>query len=224
MPPPNRQKVLSDIEIEEMLAKHALDRSMFRRLLPLLSPVKGSIAAVLVLEVVLAAVVFLRPWFVGQLIDHGLIRSDHGWTLDEGLLLWLSLGLGATWLARFVLAGVSSYFSGAAAMRVLNELRVRIFTHIQALSVGYFDRTKAGRILSRADRDVDALEAMLVQGPPEALGAVLRCGGATLMLWLISPSLLLAVATIIPPLILGIWLFNRVSQRSWAVVAENRSR
>ncbi len=222
--PPSHKQVLSDIEIEELLAKQALDRSMFRRLLPLLAPVRRQIAAVLLLEVVLAAAVFLRPWFVGQLIDHGLVRTDHGWRLDEYLLFWLCLGLGLTWLARFGLAGISSYLSGAAAMRVLNDLRVRIFTHIQALSVGYFDRTKAGRILSRADRDVDALEAMLVQGPPELLSALLRCGGAALMLWLISPPLLLALAAIIPPLVIGIWLFKRVSQRSWAVVAENRSR
>jgi ATP-binding cassette subfamily B protein len=224
MPPPDRKQILSDIEIEELLSKHVLDRSMFGRLLPLLAPVRNQIVTVLALEVALAAVVFVRPWFIGRLIDHGLVKTVHGWVLDERLLFWLSLGLAVTWLARFALAGFSSYFSGAAALRVLNDLRVGIFEHIQALSVGYFDRTKAGRILSRADRDVDALEAMVVQGPPELLSAILRCGGATLMLWLISPPLLLALAAILPPLILGIWLFKRVSQKTWTVVAENRSR
>lgn len=224
MPPPDNKRVLSDIEIEEALARQALDRGMFRRLLPLLGPVRRQIVAVLLLEILLAAVVFLRPWFVGQLIDHGLIKTDGGWLLDERLLFWLGLGLGLTWLARFCFAGVSSYLSGAAALRVLNDLRVRIFEHIRSLSVGYFDRTKAGRILSRADRDVDSLEALLVQGPPEALSAVLRFGGASLMLWLISPLLLLALASVLPVLVVGLWLFKRVSQRTWALVAENRSR
>ncbi|WP_285019961.1 ABC transporter ATP-binding protein [Novosphingobium sp. fls2-241-R2A-195] len=224
MPQPDNKRVLSDIEIEEMLARHALDRSMFRRLLPLLGPVRGQVAAVIALETLLVGIVFVRPWFIGQLLDHGLVEGAAGWTLDERLLAWLGLGLAVTWLARFLFAGVSSYLAGAAALRVLNDLRIRIFEHIQALSVGYFDRTKAGRILSRADRDVDALEALLVQGPPDILSAVLRFAGAAVMLWLLSPLLLGALATVVPFLILGTWLFKRVSQKSWAVVAENRSR
>lgn len=224
MPPPDNKRVLSDIEIEEMLARHALDRGMFGRLVPLLHPVRRQIALVFALETLLVGVVFVRPWFVGQLLDHGLVKGAHGWTLDERLLAWLSLGLAITWLARFVFAGFSNYLAGAAALRVLNDLRIRIFEHIQALSVGYFDRTKAGRILSRADRDVDALEALLVQGPPEMLSAVLRFGGAALMLWIMSPLLLMALASVVPFLVVGTWLFKRVSQKSWSVVAENRSR
>jgi putative ABC transport system ATP-binding protein len=224
VPPPDNKRVLSDIEIEEMLARKALDRSMFRRLVPLLGPVRRQVAAVFALETLLVGIVFVRPWFVGQLLDHGLVKGARGWTLDEGLLVWLSIGLAVTWLARFLFAGLSGYLAGAAALHVLNDLRIRIFEHIQALSVGYFDRTKAGRILSRADRDVDALEALLVQGPPDMLSAVLRFGGAALMLWLMSPLLLLALASVVPFLVVGTWLFKRVSQRSWAVVAENRSR
>jgi len=224
VPPPDNKRVLSDIEIEEMLARKALDRSMFRRLVPLLGPVRGQVAAVFALETLLVGIVFVRPWFIGQLLDHGLVKSARTWTLDEGLLVWLSIGLAATWLARFLFAGLSGYLAGAAALHVLNDLRIRIFEHIQALSVGYFDRTKAGRILSRADRDVDALEALLVQGPPDMLSALLRFGGAALMLWLISPLLLLALAGVVPFLVVGTLLFKRVSQRSWAVVAENRSR
>lgn len=218
------KRVMSDMEIEELLAQHSLDRSMFSRLVPLLGPVRKQVLAVFALELLLVGVVFVRPWFVGQLIDHGLVKAGDSWILDERLLLWLSLGLALTWLARFGFSGISSYLSGVAALRVLNDLRIRIFEHIQALNIGYFDRTKAGRILSRADRDVDSLEALLVQGPPEMLSAILRFGGATVMLWIMSPLLLMALGAVVPLLVLGTWLFKRVSQRNWAIVAENRSR
>ncbi|HEP8861251.1 TPA: ABC transporter ATP-binding protein [Pseudomonas aeruginosa] len=217
-------KALSDIEIEEMLAKKALDRSMFRRLLPLLGPVRQRILAVIVLELVLVFAVFLRPWFVRELLDHGLIEQDGAWLLDERLLVWLGLGLAATWAARFLLAGVSQYIAGSAAIRVLNELRIRVFAHVQALSIGYFDRTKAGRIISRADRDVDSLESLLIQGPPELLGALLRCVVAAVMLWLISPLFFFSLAGTVPLLFFATWSFKRISQRNWAKVAENRSR
>lgn len=167
-------KALSDIEIEEMLAKKALDRSMFSRLLPLLKPIRGHIFGVIGIELLLVFTVFLRPWFIRELLDRGLIQQDNQWLLDERLVLWLGLGLAASWLGRFMLAGASQFIAGSAAIQVLNDLRVRVFAHVQSLSVGYFDRTKAGRIISRADRDVDALEPLLIQGPPELLGALLR--------------------------------------------------
>lgn len=217
-------KALSDIEIEEALAKKGLDRSMFSRLLPLLGPVRSRILAVIALELVLVFAVFLRPWFVRELLDRGLVQHGNTWLLDSTLLGLLGLGLAATWGARFVLAGVSQYIAGSAAIRVLNNLRVRVFSHVQALSIGYFDRTKAGRIISRADRDVDSLEALLIQGPPELLGALLRCSVASIMLWLISPVFFLSLAAIVPLLFFATWSFKKISQRTWAKVAENRSR
>lgn len=217
-------KALSDIEIEEALAKKGLDRSMFNRLLPLLTPVRGRILAVIGLELVLVFAVFLRPWFVRELLDRGLVLHGNTWWLDTPLVALLGLGLAATWGVRFILAGVSQYLAGSAAIRVLNDLRIRVFSHVQALSIGYFDRTKAGRIISRADRDVDSLEPLLIQGPPELLGALLRCTVASVMLWLISPIFFLSLAGIVPLLFLATWSFKRISQRTWAKVAENRSR
>jgi ATP-binding cassette subfamily B protein len=218
------KKALSDIEIEEMLARKALDRSMFSRLLPLLKPVRKRILAVIALELLLVYAVFLRPWFVRELLDNGLIQQDGHWSIDQQLVLLLGLGLAGTWLVRFLLAGVAQYLAGSAAIRVLNALRSRVFAHIQALHVGYFDRTKAGRIISRADRDVDSLEPLLIQGPPELLGALLRCGVASVMLWLIAPQFFFSLAAIVPVLFFATWIFKRISQRNWARVAENRSR
>lgn len=218
------QQALSDIEIEELLAKKALDRSMFSRLLPLLRPIRTSIALVIGLELALVFTVFLRPWFVRELLDRGLIQQDGQWIADMMLVGWLGAGLAISWVARFALAGVSQYIAGHAAIRVLNDLRVRVFAHVQALSVGYFDRTKAGRIISRVDRDVDSLEPLVIQGPPELLGALLRCSVAAVMLWLISPLFLLSLAGAVPLLFIATWAFKRISQRNWATVAENRSR
>ena len=217
-------KALSDIEIEEMLARKALDRSMFSRLLPLLKPIRRHIVGVIGIELLLVFTVFLRPWFVRELLDRGLIQQNDHWLLDERLVLWLGLGLAASWLGRFLLAGVSQFVAGSAAIRVLNDLRVRVFAHVQSLSVSYFDQTKAGRIISRADRDVDALEPLLIQGPPELLGALLRCGLASVMLWRIDPRFFLSLAATVPLLVLATWSFKRISQRNWAKVAENRSR
>lgn len=219
-----RNKPLSDIEIEEALAKQALNRSMFRRLLPLLRPVRKQIAIVVLVEILLVGVVFLRPWFVKELIDHGLMPHAGGWQLDLPLLGWLGAGLALSWIARFACAGCSQFVAGSAAITVLNDLRIRVFAHVQALSVSYFDKTKAGRIIGRVDRDVDSMEALLVQGPPELLSAFLRCLVAGVLLWHIAPALFFSLASIIPLLFVGIWAFKRITQPNWVRVAEQRSR
>ncbi len=219
-----RMRVLSDIELEEMLAQQSLNRSMFSRLLPLLYPVRKRILVVIAVEVVLVASVFLRPWFIRVVIDRGLIHQGGTWSVDQHVVAWVCAGLAVSWAARFLLAGLSQYLAGSAAIVVLNALRTRVFAHVQALSIRYFDRTKAGRIVSRADRDVDSLEPLLIQGPPELLSSLLRCVVSAVLLSLISPLLFLALASIVPLLAVGTWSFKRISQRNWAKVAENRSR
>jgi ATP-binding cassette subfamily B protein len=65
---------------------------------------------------------------------------------------------------------------------------------------------------------------LLIQGPPEFLSAVLRLAISAIMLWLIAPLLLLGLVGVVPLLILATMLFKRIAQRTWAKVAENRSR
>jgi ABC-type multidrug transport system fused ATPase/permease subunit len=217
-------KPLSDIELEQALAKKALDRSMLGRLLPLLYPVRGRIGLVIALELLMVTAVFLRPWFIAQVIDHGLVREGQGWIVDQAVVLVMVSGLIVTWIARFLLAGVSQYLAGSAAIVILNTLRMKVFSHLQSLSVRYFDQTKAGRIISRADRDVDMLEPLIIQGPPELLSALLRCVVSGVLLWWISPLLFFSLVAVVPILALATWLFKRISQHNWARVAEARAR
>lgn len=217
-------KPLNDIELEQAFARKKLDRSMFWRLLPLLQDVKGRILAVILLEIVLVGVIFIRPWFLREVIDNGFIQTAQGIVLNTPLLVWMSVATGLSWALRFSLGSFSQYLAGTAAIDILNKLRIRVFSHVQALSVRYFDQTKAGRIISRADRDIDTLEPLLVQGPPELFSALLRLVVASIALWWISPKLFLALASIVPFLILGTWLFKRISEKIWGRVAEARAR
>ncbi|WP_024930741.1 ABC transporter ATP-binding protein [Methylophilus sp. OH31] len=219
-----QERALNDIELEQALAKKSLDRNMFWRLLPLLKQVSGKVTAVILLEALLVGVIFIRPWFLREVIDHGFIQTAQGIALNTPLLVWMSAGMGLSWIVRFGVSGLSQYLSGSAAVHILNSLRVQVFAHLQQLSMRYFDQTKAGRIISRADRDIDALEPLLIQGPPELLSALLRFVVASVALWVISPKLLLALASIVPVLFAATWLFKRISEKNWAKVAEARAR
>lgn len=215
---------LSDIQLEEALAKTSLERGMFSRLVPLLGPVKQLVLGAVLIETLLVAAIFMRPWLVSEVIDKGFDRQAASIAVDYQVILWTAIAFALTWTARFMFAGLGQYLAGRAAIHVINQLRIRVFTHVQQLSVGYFDRTKAGRITARADSDVNALEPLLIQGPPELLSALLRCLVAGIMLWLISPLLFASIAAIVPIMVIATVIFKKISQRNWGIVAENRSR
>jgi ABC-type multidrug transport system fused ATPase/permease subunit len=215
---------MSDLAIEESLARARVDRRMFGRLVSLIRPVRHRLAAVLLVEVVLVSSIFARPWFIQQVIDHGLVPHDAGWVIDRAFVALMCLGLAGTWVLRFGLAGVTNWLNGTIAIRLLGDLRAQLFAHVQSLSVRYFDRTRVGRIVARADRDVDAIEPLVVHGAPELASTVLRCLGAGILLWCISPLLFWSLVGVVPALLIAMVLFERLGTRLWARVAEAKSR
>jgi putative ABC transport system ATP-binding protein len=213
-----------DLQIEQELAGTDLERSMWGRLWPLLGPVRGRVAAAVAVEALLVGFVFLRPWFIRTVIDRGLVRSVAGWIWVPRVVFSMAAGLAACWVARFALAALSQYLAGTAALTVIAQLRTRVFAHVQGLSIRYFDRAKAGRIVARVDRDVDSLEPLLIQGPPELLSALLRCLVAAALLLRLSPPLFLGLAWVVPVLIPATMIFQRLAARNHGRVAERRGR
>ncbi|MBA3847087.1 MAG: ABC transporter ATP-binding protein [Planctomycetes bacterium] len=216
---------MNDLDREEDLARTRLDRRTLVRMTSLLRPARGAITGAVLIELALLASIFLRPWFIGRAIDGGLIpEAGGGWSVDRGLVALMAGGLFLTWVARFGLAGLNQWLLGSAALRVLGALRERVFAHVQGLSVRYFDQSRAGRIIARADRDVDSVRDALVNGPPELLSMVVRSLGAGVLLWLIDPPLFWRLMPLFPALALAVPLFQKAGAKAWGRIAEMRSR
>ena len=209
----------TDLQHEEDQARARLDRRLTWRLLALLRPVLGKVGLLIGLEALLVSSIFLRPWFLREVIDNGIFPH-----FDLRWCLWMAAGLMAVWIVRFVVGGFNQWLSGRIALRVLGDLRARVFTHVQSLSMRYFDRSRAGRIIARCDRDVDAMEAAVVQAPPELLSTCFRCLGAGLLLWWMDPRLFWYLTPLVPALLLAMAAFQKLGIRAWGDVAENKSR
>jgi putative ABC transport system ATP-binding protein len=215
---------MTDLAVEESLARAKVDRRMFGRILRLIKPVRRRILLVVLVEIVLVSSIFARPWFIQQVIDHGLIPQESGWIIDHAFVALMCGGLALTWMMRFGLAGVTNWLNGTIAIRLLNDLRGQLFAHVQSLSVRYFDRTRVGRIVARVDRDVDAIEPLVVHGAPELASTAMRCIGAGVLLYLISPLLFWSLIGVVPALLLAMVAFQKLGTRLWARVAEAKSR
>lgn len=219
LPPPPQPGRPDDLKEEEELAHARLDRATATRLWELTAGARGPLAALAAIEALLVVSIVLRPWFLRDIIDHTL-----GGTATVAIFALALGGLLATWVIRFGGAGVAHWLAGRIALRVLSGLRQRLYAHVHGLSMRYFDTTRAGRIVARVDRDVEALQPALVNAAPEILGVVLRFLGASAAMLLIDPWMFAVLAPLLPVLVGSAWAFRKLGQRLWGRVAEAKSR
>ncbi len=212
---------MSDLDHEEEQARAKLDRALFGRLLLLLKPVLVPVAILIVFEAILVSSIFLRPWFIREVIDRGVLPAQ---SIDWYWCGLMAAGLFGTWIVRFAVGGLNSWLSGRIALKVLGDLRNKVFAHVQSLSMRYFDRSRAGRIIARCDRDVDAMESAVVQAPPEILSTAFRCVGAGLLLWTMDARLFWMLSPLVPLLLGAMFIFHKMGIRVWGRVAEAKSR
>lgn len=215
---------MSDLDVEEELGRNRLDRRTLGRMLALFRPLRWRFALFIVLGLLVAATVFVRPWFIGQVIDHGFVHTPEGLRTDWMVVGLMAGGLAMAWIGRWGLGGIQIWMEHDLTERALGLLRRRIFDHVQALSMRYFDRTRAGRIVARADRDVEAMQPLVVNGVPEIVAVLARSLAAGILLYLLDPWLFVGLAAVAVPLYLAMALFRRAGIAIWAVVAEHKSR
>lgn len=192
-----------EMALEEELARVPLRRSTWRRVFAYVRPFRWPITIALVIEGV---------WVASMLFDARLLRLGvdgpvaHG-DLESGLFV------AGVLLANFAFrAAITVYelrISNRVGVEVIHTLRKDVFDHIQRLSMRYFDRTKQGRIIARADRDVDTLEHIVLWGPIVVVSLGLSMVLGLVQLFLVSPALALWCLASLPLL----WALTRVFER-----------
>jgi ABC-type multidrug transport system fused ATPase/permease subunit len=162
-----------------------------------------------------ATLTALAPPYLAKLaIDDGIRGRD--------------LDLLTVFVALMVVAGIASlvtgvaqtYFTGWTGERMLADLRNKLFRHLQRLSLGFYERNRAGVIISRLTNDVDALDQLVTDGVTSLVKNSLTLGGTTVILFLLDWRLALATVTVIPPLALATRWFRSRSSRAYSQVRE----
>jgi ATP-binding cassette subfamily B protein len=181
---------------------------------------------------------FLRPYRRPLSLGLGLVVIDALLTLAgpllvrEGLLRGVQEGSErALWIASALFLAVTivdwldtwvyTRYIGYTSERLLFALRIRIFSHLQRLSVDYYDQEMAGRIMTRMTTDVDALSQLLQSGLIQALVSILSFFGVLVALFVFDWPLMLSVAVVIPPLAIATAWFRRHSDRAYGRARES---
>jgi ATP-binding cassette subfamily B multidrug efflux pump len=212
-----------DILIEEAFTQTRMTKSLLSRLYRYVKPYQQTFVLNLVFTLLATASQLLGPKFVQLGIDRylsGGLRAEaafHGIMFVSGIYL---LNLSVGWLLSVVQVK-TAVTVGQGAM---NDLRLHVFEHIQRLSLNYFDKTHQGRIISRADSDIESLDRILTWGANQLLSSALTLIGVIAVLLGYDWRLCLAVSVVIPPLAVATRWFQTNAMAAYRRMRETSSR
>ncbi len=112
-------------------------------------------AAVTAIIVIASVVGLAQPFLLRAVIDDALPSGN------TRLLVWLVVGMVAVAAVTGVLGVWQTWLATSMGQRVMHDLRVRVFTHLQAQSIAFFKRTRGGDIQSRLLQDVAGLQSVV---------------------------------------------------------------
>lgn len=112
------------------------------------------------------------------------------------------------------------FVTGRAAERLMLSLRIRIWAQLQRLSLDYYEREMAGRIMTRMTTDVDQFESLIENGLLSALVSLVTFAGVGVALVLINTELGLCALSVVVPLAIGTVIFRRKAARRYDLARE----
>lgn len=101
--------------------------------------------------------------------------------------------------------------------RVMHDLRMRVFAHLQGLDLAYYTRNPVGRLMTRVTTDIGALNEMLTSGVVAVIGDLITLGGALAAMALLDVRLALVALVALPPMICGTMVFRRLARQVYRV-------
>ncbi|HEX5617244.1 MAG TPA: ABC transporter ATP-binding protein [Solirubrobacteraceae bacterium] len=185
-----------------------------RGLLVLLRPYRTRTLLMFASLLVGTAAALAPPPLAKLAIDEGITPGDTQ-TLTLVVIAFILSAL-VYWAATYV----QTYLVGWVGQRVLQDLRLQLFAHLQTLSVGFYSRRQAGVIISRLTNDVQALDQLVSDGVVTLFGSTLTLiGTAVILLWL-DLELALLTFLVFPVLALGSLAFRIVSANAYRATRE----
>jgi ATP-binding cassette subfamily B protein len=179
------------------------DRSMLRHLWPFLKPDSWAFSIALIMTPVSAGLNLVQPWILKKVIDDHIVAG-----VSEGLLTLALLYLGAVGVA-YVLEGGYVMSLAWGGQRTIVRLRSGVYRKLLSLRQSYLDRQPAGRLLTRATSDIDALGEAFSSGLINIVLDLLMITGTLIAMVLLDWKLTLVLMLLAPPILAVLEIIRR---------------
>ena len=138
--------------------KNRTDFQTLKRVYRLVNPFKLLFRLSFLLGIFVAFVSIVRPVMVQRIIDNDILNFNMAGLRNSTILFFLIL------MAEFASRYLFSHFSGVLGQKIIRDLRVRVFKHVESLKIRYFDKTPIGVITTRTINDVEAVSNVFTDG------------------------------------------------------------
>jgi len=180
----------------------------------LLRPYRGRVALMFAALLVATGTALAPPYLAGKAIDSGIVTGDVS-ALDLIVVAFLAVAAlyaGASFL--------QTYLVGWVGTRALQDLRERVFTHLQTMSIGFFTRRSPGVLISRMTNDIEALNQLVTDGVVTMFSSVLTLIGVVVILLVLDVKLALVTFLTFPLIAIASIIFRIVSHGAYKATRE----
>ena len=204
------EKPLTTAELRRRLRQTGGRGRKLRGLAALLKPYRTKVILMFVALAAATAATLAPPPLIKLAIDDGIAPGDIG-TLNLVVALFVASAL-VYWGATYA----QTYLVGWVGQRALQDLRLRIFAHLQSLPVGFYERRQAGQLISRMTNDVQALDSLVTDSVVTLFSSTLTLLGTMAILLLLDVELALLTFLIFPVMALASLAFRIASADAYA--------
>ena len=168
-----------------------------------------------IFSLLLATATALAPPYLSKYaIDDGIKNQD------LAALWWIVAVFLIAGLLNWGMSYAQTYLTGWVGERILADLRNRLFDHLQRLSLGFYERNRAGVIISRLTNDVEAIDQLVTDGVTSLVQNTLTLLGTAILLFVLDWRLALATLIVVPFMSLATAIFRSRSARAYSAVRE----
>ncbi len=179
-----------------------------------LRPYRGRVALMFAGMLAATGAGLAPPYLAGKAIDSGIQTGDVS-ALD--LIVAAFVAVAVVYAAATYL---QTYMVGWVGTRVLQDLRQRVFAHLQSMSIGFFTRRSPGVLISRMTNDIEALNQLVTDGVVTMFSSTLTLVGVVVILLVLDVRLALVTFLTFPLLLIASVVFRIVSQGTYRMTRE----
>lgn len=187
-----------------------LDFKVFKRLIVFVNSYRKILWFSLFCTIALSILSPVRPMVIGNMVNKYIVADQN----SNALFNWTMILL-AMLAAEGVLQFLNSYFSNLLAQSVIRDIRKRLFEHISAFRMKYFDKTPIGNLVTRLVSDIEAISEVFSSGLIDILGDILALVAVLALMMITNWKLSLLTLIPIPLLLIATKIFAKAMRNSF---------
>ncbi len=202
----------NEFERSVMAENKKFNFSLFRQVMRMVRPYKGTFYFTAFLTVVLAPLAVVRPKLLQTMVDDYITPGD-----VNGMLLLACAILGLL-ILEVILRYFFLYHADWLGQATIRDLRVKVFNHVNSLSLRYFDKTPIGQSTTRTINDIESINTIFSEGSVTILADLLTIVAVLVVMFFTSWKLTFVVLSVFPLLIWGSIRFKESVRKSYEKV------